>query len=208
MAEVLQVQPREPHGKRHSRRLRAGGTVPAILYGHGQANVPLMVPGEALAAVVRQGRRVVELSGAANEKALIREVQWDTFGHGVLHVDFARVSEHERVQVVVAVELRGQAAGAKDGGVVEHFVHEVEIDCEALSIPDKLTLSVRDLAVGGHLTAADIPLPEGAKLLSEPDIIVAQCIVPSEKEEELPGAGEGAEPELIGRKAEEEGEEE
>jgi large subunit ribosomal protein L25 len=123
---------------------------------------------------------------------------------GVLHVDFARVSEHERVEVTVPVELRGQAPGVKAGGVVQHFVHEVTIECEAVSIPEKVALSIKDLQVDGELKASDIQLPEGAKLLSDPDVVVAQCVLPTEEEEEAAPATEGAEPELIGRKAAEE----
>src|SRR5262245_5156762 len=142
MAEMLNVKVRDSRGKREARRLRRAGEIPAVLYGHGEKNFSLVVSAEAMASVVRHGGRVVELAGAVNEKALIRALQWDTFGIDVLHVDFTRVSEHERIEVKVSVELRGQAIGAKDGGVVEHFVHEVEIECEALAIPDKLELNI------------------------------------------------------------------
>jgi large subunit ribosomal protein L25 len=208
MAEILHVQERAPHGKHHARRLRKAGSIPAILYGHGERNIPLAVLADELSAVIRHGRRVVELTGLVNEKALIREVQWDTFGVDVLHLDLARVSEHERVQVRVSVEMKGQAPGAKAGGVVEQFVHEVEIDCEALSIPDKLLLSVNELELEGQLLASQIQLPPGVALLTDADVLVAHCVKPAEEQEPLAGAGEGAEPELIGRKAGEEDEEE
>src|SRR3990172_346594 len=107
MAETLNVKTRETRGKRDARRLRRAGSVPAILYGHGEANHSLAVGADEMAAIVRHGGRVVELKGAVNEKALIRDLQFDTYGIHVLHVDFARVSEHERVEVKVSIELRG-----------------------------------------------------------------------------------------------------
>lgn len=204
MAETLNVKPRDLRGKREARRLRRSGSIPAVLYGHGEANCSLTVGADEMSLVVRRGGRVVDLKGAVNEKALIRDLQWDIYGTHVMHVDFARVSEHERIEVKVTVELRGQAIGAKDGGVVEHFVHEVEIECEALSIPDKLDLNINDLKIGDSLTAADLKLPPGVTLISDSEAVLVHCAQPRD-EEEIGAAGAGAaEPEIIGRKAEDE----
>jgi len=208
MAETLNVKTRESRGKREAKRLRSAGTIPAILYGHGEANRSLSLSAEEMASVVRHGGRIVELKGDVNEKALIRELQFDTYGQHVLHVDLARVSEHERIEVKVSVELRGQSVGVKDGGVLEHFIHEVEIECEALSIPDKLELNVSALKVGDSLTVGDIPLPSGVTLVSDADGLVVH-VIEARGEEEEAGAGAGAaEPEVIGRKAADEEEEE
>ncbi len=206
MADTLNVKMRDTRGKRNARRMRGQGGIPAVLYGHGEANHTLTVVADEMAAVVRHGGRVVELHGAVNEKAFIRALQWDTYGLEVLHVDFTRVSEHERVEVKVAVELRGQAVGVKEGGVVEHFVHEVEIECEALSIPDRIEVNINDMKVGDSVTAGDLQLPPGAKLISDSEAVVVQCIEARLEEEEageavVPGA---AEPEVIGRTTEEE----
>ncbi len=207
MADVLNVEVRTADGKRVARRLRRNGAVPAILYGHGESNVSLSLKADQISAAVRHGSRVVELQGAANEKAFIRDLQWDVYGVDILHVDFARVSEHERISVEVKVGLRGEAPGIKDGGVVEHLVHEVEIECEALSIPEKLFLSINELKVGDSFLVSAIHLPSGVTLLSDPDQIAVQCVVPVEAEEAEPGEG-AAEPEVIGRKAEEDSDDE
>jgi large subunit ribosomal protein L25 len=129
------------------------------------------------------------------------------YGLEVLHADFTRVSEHERIEVKVSVELRGQAPGAKDGGVVEHFTHEIEIECEALSIPEKIEVHIGELKIGDSITAADLKLPPGVTLISDPEAVVVQCVEARAEEEEEGAAAPGAaEPEVIGRKAEEEGE--
>jgi large subunit ribosomal protein L25 len=206
MADVLNVEQRTADGKRVARRLRRNGSVPAILYGHGEGNLPLAVKAEQISAAVRHGSRVVELQGATNEKAFIRDLQWDVYGIDILHVDFARVSEHERISVEVKVALRGEAPGIREGGVIEQLVHEVEIECEALSIPEKLFIGINELKVGDSLTVSAIQLPPGATLLSDPDQIAVHCVVPVEAEEGEPGEG-AVEPEVIGRKAEEADEE-
>jgi large subunit ribosomal protein L25 len=203
MAEALNVKERKSRGKREARRMRQSGAIPAILYGHGEANRSLVVVADEMSLVVRRGGRVVDLKGAVNEKALIRALQWDTFGTHVLHVDFARVSEHERIEVKVTVELRGQAIGVKDGGVVEHFVHEVEIECEALSIPDKIDLNINDLKIGDSIAASDLHLPPGVKLISDPDIVVVHCVEARVEEEVGALAGGAAEPEVIGGRKDE-----
>lgn len=209
MAEVFHVKLRDVTGKRRIRRLRAAGTVPAVLYGHGEACVNLALANDEVKALVRHGARVVDLEGAVNEKAFVRELQWDTFGTDVLHIDLARVSADERVTVEVTVELRGTAAGVASGGVVDHVTHTVEVECPVIAIPEKLTLRIGDLKLNGHLNADRIELPEGVKLLTDAETVIVTCALPQETPEAGAAGGEGAEPEVIGRKAEEkeEGEE-
>ncbi|HVX16143.1 MAG TPA: 50S ribosomal protein L25 [Pirellulales bacterium] len=208
MSEVLKVEIREARGKRRVRRLRESGLVPAVLYGHGEANLSLAIPADQVKSAVRHGARVVDLSGAVNEKVFVRDLQWDTFGLDVLHLDLTRVSADEKVEVQVVVELRGEAPGAKEGGAVTQVLHQVDVECLVTAIPEKLTLRINALGLDQSLTVADIELPTGTTLVTAADTIVAQCSVPKEEEESaLPS--EGAEPEVIGRKAdsEEEGDE-
>jgi large subunit ribosomal protein L25 len=208
MAEVVNVQIRDLRGKRNARRLRRAGQVPAILYGHGKDNVSLSVPERELSALVRHGSRVVDLKGDLNESAFIREVQWDTLGVDMLHVDFTRVKAGESVEVTIPIEVWGEAPGIKLGGIVETLMHELEIECAASSLPEKLRVDVNSLELDGSIMAADVPLPEGAKLLT-PDTVIVHCVsaAPLPEEEEEEAAPEAIEPEVIGRKAEEEQEE-
>ncbi|MEN6557621.1 MAG: 50S ribosomal protein L25, partial [Thermoguttaceae bacterium] len=124
MALQLAVQSRESQGKHGNRRLRQSGHVPGVLYGHGQQSVPLSVEAETLSAAIRHGSRLVNLTGAVYEAAFIRELQWDTWGTHIIHVDFTRISEDEIVEVRVPVELRGEAPGVREGGVVMQHIHE------------------------------------------------------------------------------------
>lgn len=208
MAETLKVELRESRGKRNARRQRQSGLLPAVLYGHGQQTVSLSVSSEELEAAVRHGARLVKLTGAVDEQAFIRELQWNVWGTHVLHADFTRVSEHEKVRVTVAVEIRGEAPGVKAGGVLKQAIHQLDIECEATSIPEKLTVSVNQLNLGDQITVGQLQLPHSVTVLVDADEMVVECHEPVEvSEEPLAAAGE-AEPEVIGRKKEEEGEEE
>jgi len=201
MSETLAVESRELRGKLNNRRLRASGKIPAVLYGHGQDPVSLAVPAEQFDAMVRQGSRMVTLSGAVDESAFIRECQWDTWGNHVIHVDFTRISAHEKVQVQVTIELRGEAPGVKAGGTVKQLLHEIELECEAAEIPEKLTVNINDLELNGSITVAALELPSGAKAFEEPTQDIVQCIEITEQAEEEGEIGE-VEPEVIGRKKE------
>jgi large subunit ribosomal protein L25 len=209
MAEQLTVELREIQGKLNNRRLRRSGTVPAVLYGHGLENVKLSVSEEALGLALRHGSRLVNLVGGVNESAFIRDLQWNTWGTQVLHVDFTRISADEEVEVTLTIELRGEAPGVRSGGVVEHLIHQVEIACPAGSIPEKLKVNINHLNLDDTITLAQLEIPQGARLLTDDlEAVMVQCVIPAEMPEEEAGAAGEGEPEVIGAKKEEEGEEE
>jgi len=205
MSDSLEVLPRKATGSRESRRLRRQGRVPAVLYGHGEKCVDLAAKREAIEAVVRHGSRVVELKGAVKTSALVRELQWDTFGIEPIHVDFLRVSASDRVKVKVPVDLKGEAPGHRAGGVVTLLVHEIEIECTPDAIPEKIHVQVGKLELGGLIKMHDLELPKGARVVTDSDETVVSCVLPTQKGEEA-AAPTAAEPELIGRKPAEEGE--
>jgi large subunit ribosomal protein L25 len=209
MAEVLNVSVRNELGSGPVRRLRRAGRTPAILYGHGEANVSLSIPTSEIKAALRHGSKLVDLQGSLSEKALIRIVQWDCYGSDVLHVDLTRVSESERVEVTVSLELKGEAPGLKEGGIVDHHLFDVEIECPAGEIPDKLVASIKNLHLGQSLTLADVVLPPHVTLVTPLDTVVVSCQAQGlgEELEEEAAAGETDEPEVIGRKAEDDEEE-
>jgi large subunit ribosomal protein L25 len=212
MAENLNVKRREKLGGGNNRRLRQTGSVPAVLYGHGEACISLAVESTAIMNVIRHGHKLVRLQGDVSEGAFIKAVQWDVYGKGVIHIDLLRVSDTEKVRTTVRVELKGTAVGLSEGGIIEFVLHELEIECPAASVPEKLVVNVNDLHLDGAIHAKDVPLPEGAEVLDDPDLVVVHCIAPHAVEETAtaavaePGA---AEPELIRKEkaAEDEAEE-
>ena len=205
-AEVLQVEVREDMGKRKVRRLRAGGKIPAVIYGHGEKNVSLCLAADEMQAVLRRGSRVVKLQGGLDESAFIRDVQWDTFGNAILHVDFTRVSAGETIDATVTIELRGAAPGVKAGGTVEQPLHELQIRCPSTEFVDKIEVNINALELGQTITVAQLELPKGATALADDDILVVQCVERDEAPEEDIAPVGSAEPEVIGRKAEDDDE--
>jgi large subunit ribosomal protein L25 len=211
MAESIQidVQTREQLGSRANRRLREKGLVPGVVYGHKEAVVPVTLPKKQLVTHLDRGAHVFDLAiDGRSEKVLVKDVQYDHLGMEVLHVDFARVSLDERVEVTVPLELRGTPRGEAEGGVLQQIISELEIECLVTDIPDGIRHNVSEMGLDDVLHIRDIQLPPGIKALQDPEQIVATVKEVHEVEpaEEIEAAE--AEPEVIGRKAEdEEGEE-
>ncbi len=207
MADSLKVEKRKSLGKRNNERLRRAGRLPAVLYGHGEESVSLSLASDQVEASLRHGAKVVDLSGDADGKALLQDVQWDTFYQNVLHVDLLRVHAGEKVTVEVPIELRGEAAGAREGGILEQVLHSVEIEVALDVIPEKLHISIKNLQVGGHLALKDISdLPPGATIVGDEEEMVVHCVKPSEEKEAAGEEGEAAEPEVIGKGKDDEAE--
>ncbi|MCC6416739.1 MAG: 50S ribosomal protein L25 [Gemmataceae bacterium] len=208
MAEsvTLVAQERKSRGSSEARRLRRTGMVPGVLYGHKEATIALAVSHDELNKAVRHGVRVIDLQAdGKTEKALIREIQFDHLGSDILHVDFTRVSVDERIEVEVRIEIRGIAPGAAAGGILEQPMHNIEVECPALSIPESIRVNVNELQLGGAIHVRELKLPEGVKALADPDAIVVHLVAPAAELEEPTGpAAEQAEPEVIGRQAKEE----
>lgn len=202
----MTTEPRTKLGTLHNHRLRQSGRLPAVLYGHGEAPVSLSVSTAEFAAALRHGVKVLDLQGAVKQKALVQSLAWDTFRKNVLHIDFLRVSADEKVTVEIAVDLKGDAPGLNEGGILEHQLHMVEIEVDPAHMPDRLHASVAKLRVGQSITAGDITdLPAGATLITPADAVLVHCIMPTREggaEEAVVAADE---PEVIG-KAEDEGE--
>jgi large subunit ribosomal protein L25 len=213
MAEslVLVAETRAGRGKQAARRLRRAGKVPAVVYGHKEETLSVALPLEEVEKAIRRGVRVVDLkAGGKEEKALIRDVQWDHLGKDLLHVDFARVAADERIVLTVPIELRGTAPGVTAGGVLDQPIHTLSIECLAISIPDTIRVNIGELQIGSAIHVKDLVLPAGVKAMSDPEAIVVQVKQPV-VEEEAPvaaEAAEAAEPEVIGAKEKAEEEEE
>src|SRR4029077_8946727 len=178
MAESLKVDRREKLGGGNNRRLRQTGNVPAVLYGHGEACIPLTVESTAIMNVIRHGHKLVRLQGDVSEGAFIKAVQWDVYGKGVIHIDLLRVSDTEKVRTTVTVELKGTAVGLSEGGIIEFVLHELEIECPAASVPEKLVVNVNDLHLHGAIHAEEVTLTEGSTVVDDPDLVVVHCIAP------------------------------
>lgn len=177
-AEALVVEKRDTTGTLRIRRLRKEGKIPAVLYGHGQENVCLSIDSRAVSKVVDHGHYVVALSGAVNDTAMIKEVQWDAFGSRILHLDLARVDAAEAIEVSLPLTVKGEAPGATLGGMVTQLVHDLKITCPANVLPDFLEISIDNLQLDGSVSASEVVLPPGASLVGNPSETLISCPTP------------------------------
>ncbi len=208
---ILKTQQRDGTGSRSARQLRKAGQTPIVLYGHGEGTVSLGIDTHDLVKALDTGHHVytLDLSGA-EQKVLVKDIQYDALGDHILHVDFARISAHEKVEVTIPVRLTGTAPGIEAGGVLEQPLHEVTISCPADEIPDFLKISTDGMEIDDVRYISDLDAPSGVELMHEDTEVVVVITRPNieeepEEEEELEGEAL-MEPEVIGR--EEEGEEE
>ena len=199
---VLKATLRDENGKRSARLLRKDGLIPAVIYGHGQPTVSVTLNEHDIDLAVHHGMRILEIKlGKKKENVLIKDLQWDTFAHRVLHVDLARVNLDERVRVTVPIVLRGTAVGVDEGGVLQQLAPEVEIEVAVRQMPDDIRVSVLSLAIDDTIRMGDLELPEGATLLSDAEAAVCSVTILAEEAEAEPVEGEqGDQPEVIGGK--------
>lgn len=200
----ITAEPRPALGSRANKRLRDTGKVPGVVYGHKEAVVPVTLPKKELVNHLNKGAHVFDLSldGKA-EKVLVKEVQYDHLGIEVIHVDFARVSLDEKVEVTVPLELKGTPKGEDDGGVLQQIMAELEVECLVTDIPSVIVHNVTEMKLDDVLHIKDLKLPPGVRALQDEDQVVAQ-LKAVEEEAVAPAAAEegAAEPEVIGKKPE------
>lgn len=214
---TLNAKPRQDTGKGVSRKLRAAGEVPGVIYGSGRQPQPLTVNSrdfERLAERVRITSTVIELAlDGKTARTLVRELQRDPIKRTVIHVDFQELVAGEKVTVSVPLRLVGTPEGVKTGGgILEEVMHQLEVTCDPANIPDHIDVDVTALTIGHSLHVGDVKLPEGVEVVDDPEQTIAVVSAPKAEEEVAPVEGEvpeaAAEPELIRKpKEEEEGEE-
>ena len=205
MAASINVtaKPRAELGSRANKRLRDAGFIPGVIYGHKEAVVPVTLGKKELSGHINKGAHVFDLAlDGKSEKVLVKEVQFDHLGIEILHVDFARVSLDEKVEVTVPLELKGTPKGEDEGGVLQQIMSEIEVECLVTDIPSLIVHNVTEMKLDDVLHIKDLKLPAGVRALQDEDLVVAQ--LKAIEEEAAPAATEegAAEPEVIGKKPE------
>jgi large subunit ribosomal protein L25 len=187
----LTVTVRTQTGKGASRRARRDGKIPAVLYGHGTDPQHLELPGHDFAAVLRHSgtNAVLTLDIAGKEQlALTKALDIHPIRRTIQHADLLIVRRGEKVVVEVDVVIEGEAG---PDTLVTLETDAIEIEAEALSIPEQLTVSVEGVGPGTQFTAGQISLPAGVNLISDPELLVVNVVnAPTAEELEEEGAGE------------------
>ncbi|MFB3816960.1 MAG: 50S ribosomal protein L25 [Candidatus Methylomirabilales bacterium] len=213
MATVdLQGEIRTGLGKGVAKKLRRAKRIPGIVYGGGQGALPVTVDPAALQSILGQGENVlINLSlagdGARSAMVILKELQRDPVKGRPLHVDFQEVSMEKKIRVEVSLHLTGEATGVKNkGGILEHGLRQLFVECLPLAIPERITVDVSGLDIGNSIHVADLTLPEGVRVLDDPERVVASVVAPTVEEAPAPAEAEvaEAEPEVVGKKEKEE----
>lgn len=175
-AQKLKGEVREHQGSGDSARLRKQGRIPAVVYGHKKEPVAISLDAHTFLEELHHGRRLLDIQfGGGTETLLIKDVQYDHLGKEIIHVDFMRVDVTETVTVTVPVEFKGVAKGTHEGGMLEVHADQLEVECRVTDIPEKITVSVKEMNLEDAMHAKDIPLPEGVKLISAPETLMVTC---------------------------------
>jgi large subunit ribosomal protein L25 len=200
----LTASVRTQTGKGASRRARREGKIPAVLYGHGSDPQHLELSAHDFAAVLRHSgtNAVLVLDVEGTEQfALTKALDIHPIRRNIQHADLLVVRRGEKVTVEVSVVVEGEAAS---GTLITQDANTIEIETEALSIPEQLTVSVEGIEAGTQITAGQIELPSGVALVSDPELLVVNVVAaPTAEELESEGGGASLESQAVSEAAEE-----
>ncbi len=184
---------RENFGKGYARRLRAAGQIPAVIYGHGTEPVHVSLPGHQVSLLIRRANAVLELEVSGTQQlTLVKDVQKDPVHQIIEHIDLLVVKKGEKIQVDVPVVVLGEPFA---GTIANLDNATVTLEVEATHIPETVEVDVEGLEDGTHITAADLKLPKGATLVTEPETLVVAISVPAAtiaESDEIEAADEAA----------------
>lgn len=204
MSDTLELQPRTPGKTKAARAARKTGMIPGVLYGRGNAPVPFQVDRPVLRDAINSagGRHAVIKVQVPGRKdathAVLKDIQLHPVRDNVLHIDLFEISMSEKMIATVTVHLVGDAAGVRDGGVLEQQVHEVEVEGLPGNLPSVITVDVSALEAGHAIRIGDIVAPAGVEFKSDPDTVLAAIIQPTtmDKIEAEQSAVSGSTPDL------------
>lgn len=190
----LQASPRAvSKGQTHA--LRREGFLPVVLYGHGVASRPLTVRFKEFERVLRTGagrnnliRLSIEGEATTGEPptVMIKEVQSDPVKGRYIHADLQQISLNEKIKAKVRLVLHGEDAISREGGIVQHQMREVEVECLPTALPDYVIFDLAGRGIGDSVTLSDLKIPEDVRLLGEPDQIVISIVAPKQVVEAAP----------------------
>src|SRR5687767_7184903 len=206
MAEVtLEVSKRETTGKEIAKKLRRDGKVPAVVYGAKRDPVAITVDRKSVSELIQKSEHgvrsvfLLKMAGTDQQRhAMIKEITIDPISRKMTHIDFVRVLMDEKVKVTIPVHLNGTAIGVKEGGVLDFQVRELHVECLPNAIPDSIEVDVAPLGGHEYYRIKDLNVPEGVKVLDDPErVVVGVTHLKAEVVEPVAEAAVVAEPEVI-----------
>jgi len=196
----LQVREREGRGSRDARRLRRDGLIPGVLYGKGKGSYAICVPERELrraltgAAGLHTILDVVLEGQKTTHASILKDYQQDPIRGHIAHIDLQEVPLDQPIQASVTIQLVGEPAGVKEGGVLSQVQREINVEALPMEIPDHLDLDVSGMAIGDTLRLADLPARDGVTYLDNPEeTVLATVTLPTREVEPEEEVAEGEE---------------
>ena len=183
--EKLNVDIRKEHGTSAARRTRLQNKVPAVVYHSGVEATPLSVDKISLNKALRTGQMIFEVNVEdKNQFVLVKEIQYHPVTDEIIHIDFQKVKEDEKISLEVAVRSAGEAQGVKLGGLLVQMLNSVTVKCKPAEIPEFLEIDVTEMEMNTNLFVKDITLPVDVEMITAEDIAVVSVQEPKEEKEE------------------------
>ena len=183
--EKLNVDIRKEHGTSAARRTRLQNKVPAVVYHSGIEATPLSVDKISLNKALRTGQMIFEVNVEdKNQFVLVKEIQYHPVTDEIIHIDFQKVKEDEKISLEVAIRSTGEAQGVKLGGLLVQMLNSVTVKCRPAEIPEFLEIDVTDMEMSTNLFVKDITLPSDVEMITAQDIAVVSVQEPKQESEE------------------------
>ena len=187
--EKLNVDIRKEHGTSAARRTRLQNKVPAVVYHSGIEATPLSVDKISLNKALRTGQMIFEVNVEdKNQFVLVKEIQYHPVTDEIIHIDFQKVKEDEKISLEVAIRSTGEAQGVKLGGLLVQMLNSVTVKCRPAEIPEFLEIDVTNMEMSTNLFVKDITLPSDVEMITAQDIAVVSVQEPKQESEETDDA--------------------
>ena len=199
--EKLNVAIRDKKGTSSARRIRLKDQIPAILYHSGLDALSLSVDKKELYKALKTGQVIFEVKiKDENQFVLVKDVQYHPVNDNIMHVDFQKVKEDEKISLEVPLRIEGEAEGVKAGGILVQIVSTITVQCKPTTVPEALIIDVNNLELNSSLSVKDIELAADVEIMTDKDLAVVSVQEPKEEvveevleDEELLEGEEGAE---------------
>ena len=192
--EKLNVNIREGKGTSSARRIRLKDQIPAILYHSGLDAISLSVDKKELYKALKTGQVIFEvIVKDKNQFVLVKDVQYHPVNDNIMHIDFQKVKEDEKISLEVPLRVIGEAEGVQAGGILVQIVNTITVKCKPTTIPEALIIDVTDLELNSSLSVKDIQLAADVEIITAEDLAVVSVQEPKKEEEIVEEILEGEE---------------
>ena len=192
--EKLNVNIRDGKGTSSARRLRLKDQIPAVLYHSGLDAISLSVDKKELYKALKTGQVIFEvIVKDKNQFVLVKDVQYHPVNDNIMHIDFQKVKEDEKISLEVPLRVIGEAEGVQAGGILVQIVSAITVKCKPTTIPEALIIDVTDLELNSSLFVKDIQLAADVEIITAEDLAVVSVQEPKKEEEIVEEILEGEE---------------